>query len=102
MSDNTATKSANSVTACIKLGRSQQSALRSRLFRHLDGFPIAPTMVALKTRGVLDLFSKGGTVSLDDITSQCQGNEGYLQVALRLLCSQGWLVQDINPIKDTG
>jgi hypothetical protein len=58
-------------------------------------------MVALKTRGVLDLFSKGGTVSLDDITSQCQGNEGYLQVALRLLCSQGWLVQDINPIKDT-
>ncbi|MFL2558535.1 MAG: class I SAM-dependent methyltransferase [Arenicellales bacterium] len=101
MSDNTATKSANSATACIKLGRSQQSALRSRLFRHLDGFPIAPTMVALKTRGVLDLFSKGGTVSLDDITSQCQGNEGYLQVALRLLCSQGWLVQDINPIKDT-
>ena len=101
MSDNTAIKRANTATACGNLGRRQQSVLRSRLFRHLDGFPIAPTMVSLKSHGVLDLFAKGGTVSLDDITSQCQGNEGYLQVALRLLCSQGWLVQDINPIKDT-
>ena len=78
MSDNTVAMTADSATACIKLDRNQQSALRSRLFRHLDGFPLAPTMVALKSRGVLDLFSKGGTVSLDDITAQSQGNEGYL------------------------
>ena len=75
--------------------------MRSVLFRHLDGFPICSTILALKRHGVLDLFDSSPTVPLDHIVEKCGGNEGYLQVAMRLLCSQGWLVQEVNSRTDS-
>ena len=79
----------------------QRDRFRSHLFRYLDGFPIAPTITALEKHGVLYLFRASQTVSLEDVVRQCGCNEGYLQVALRLLCSQGWLVQDVNARTDS-
>ena len=71
------------------------------LFRYLDGFSIAPTISALGRHAVLDLFEERQTWSLDEIVTRCGGNEGYLQVALRLLCSQGWLVQSVDARRDS-
>ena len=94
----TVTDSSSTLSA---LSRQDSSELRSILFRHLDGFPIAPTIAALHKNKVLDLFSLSNTIPLEHITDYTQGNEGYLQVAMRLLCSQGWLVQAVNSRKDT-
>ena len=70
--------------------------LRSKLFRHLDGIVIAPTAHALKNRGVTDYLLAHKTVYLDDLTKKFDANEGYLNVALRGLCSQGWLIQHVD------
>jgi hypothetical protein len=81
--------------------RREHAQLRSVLFRYLDGFPLAPTVVALQRHAVLDLLRENQTADLDEIVRRCAGNEGYLQVALRLLCSQGWLVQTVDSRTDT-
>lgn len=74
----------------------QKSLLRSKLFRHLDGLVVAPTAYTLKTHGVTDYILKHKKVRLKDLAVKFNANEGYLNVALRGLCSQGWLVQDVN------
>ena len=83
------------------LDRQERAGLRSILFRHLDGYSIAPTIMGLKRHGVLGLFDSSQTVGLDRIVDHTGGSEGYLQVAMRLLCSQGWLVQSVNSRTDT-
>jgi hypothetical protein len=75
--------------------------LRGVLFRYLDGFPVAPTVVSLQRHSVLEMFAASQTLELGEIVRRCGGNEGYLQVALRLLCSQGWLVQTVDASSDT-
>ncbi len=75
--------------------------LLGALFRYLDGFPIAPTITALDRHAIFDLFEEKQTWSLEKIVGRCGGNEGYLQVALRLLCSQGWLVQSVDARQDS-
>jgi len=57
---------------------------------------VAPTMHALHTKGVLQFILNKETVSLEAICSEYKANEGYMNVALRLLCSQGWLTQDLD------
>ena len=81
--------------------RGKNAENRGILFRYLDGFPIAPTITALNGHAVLELFRASQTMELADIVRQSGGNEGYLQVALRLLCSQGWLVQTVDSRTDT-
>lgn len=83
------------------LNRQENSELRSILFRHLDGFPVASTLSALHKNKVTDLFNQASTIPLDQIVQCTQGNEGYLQVAMRLMCSQGWMVQAVNSRTDT-
>ena len=78
------------------LSKQDYRKLRSRLFRHLDGIVTAPTAFALHEKGVLDYLVKQKEVSLPDLTAHFGANEGYLNVALRVLCSQGWLEQHIN------
>ena len=80
---------------------SKNAELRGVLFRYLDGFPIAPTISALERHSVLGMFRARQTLELADIVRRSGGNEGYLQVALRLLCSQGWLVQSVDSRTDT-
>jgi len=74
----------------------QKSALRNKLFRHLDGIVISPTAYALKKQGVTDYLLQNKKVALKDLTTKFKANEGYLNIALRGLCSQGWLIQHVD------
>ncbi len=73
-----------------------RAELRSILFRHLDGLVTAPVAFSLKKRGVIDYISEKRKVNLAELTSVFKANEGYLNVALRILCSQGFLKYEID------
>ena len=68
-----------------------KSQLRSSIFKHLDGLAVAPVAIALKNKGVLDVILDKKEVQLAELTSQFKANEGYLNVGLRILASQGFL-----------
>ncbi|MFT6962743.1 MAG: SAM-dependent methyltransferase [Flammeovirgaceae bacterium] len=74
----------------------KKTALRSKLFCHLDGIVISPTAYALTKHGVTDYLFQKKKVALEELTTKFKANEGYLNVALRGLCSQGWLIQNID------
>ena len=65
------------------------------IFRHLDGFSTSTSSLALQHGGILKLLEEKEKVTLSEVQSATNGNEGYINVALRILCSQGWLVQNI-------
>lgn len=69
---------------------------RAQIFKHLDGIVTAPVAYCLYKKGVVDYLLKHKQVSLATITGHFKANEGYLNVALRVLCSQGWLRQSIE------
>ncbi|MDH3734214.1 MAG: class I SAM-dependent methyltransferase [Gemmatimonadota bacterium] len=78
------------------LTRDKQRELRETIFRHLDGIVTAPTAHALSERGVIAHLVGRETALLSEMTARFDANEGYLNVALRLLASQGWLEQQIE------
>ena len=78
------------------LSKQDKEGLRSTIFRHLDGIVTATTAYTLYNKGVLDYLLEHKTASLSTLTKHFKANEGYLNVALRVLCSQGWLVQNID------
>src|SRR5690606_23121827 len=78
-----------------------KSELRGTIFRQLDGRVTAPTAFSLHKHGVLELILKKGEVDLSTLSHTFKANEGYLNVALRVLCSQGWLEMDRNADQET-
>ena len=78
------------------ISKSEQVVLRGRLFRHLDGLVTAPTAYALYEKGVLEYMGQHTECLLSDIVQTFKANEGYLNVALRVLCSQGWCTQKVD------
>lgn len=78
-----------------------KSLLRDSLFRHLDGIVTAPSAYALLKHGVTDYILQKEVVSLAELTDHFNANDGYLNVALRICCSQGWLDQEIDNEKNT-
>jgi len=74
----------------------EKSTYREELFRHLDGIAVAPVAYALKEKGVLDFLLKEDNYKLSTISEAFTTNEGYLNVGLRMLASQGWLTYDID------
>jgi len=76
------------------------SELRGILFRHLDGITTAPTAFSLHKKGVLSYILQNQKVSLTELVEKFNANEGYLNVALRVLASQGWLTQNIDNKND--
>ena len=72
----------------------KKSLFLSNLFQHLDGVALIPTIIALEERQILSKFEN---CSLFDLSTKHNANASYLNVALRLLCSQGILTQHINP-----
>lgn len=70
--------------------------LRSSIFRHLDGLAVAPVAVALRKKAVLEFILDKKEIQLTALASAFKCNEGYLNVALRLLASQGFLDYEIN------
>lgn len=75
--------------------REEKKLLRADLFRHLDGIVTAPTAYALSEGGILDYLLEHKKVALQDLAKNFNANEGYLNVGLRVLASQGWLNHDI-------
>ncbi len=74
---------------------------RSIIFRHLDGIATATTAFSLHKKGVLNYLLENKKVSLQQLVNVFEANDGYLNVALRILCSQGWLTQHIDNKSDT-
>ncbi|MGE0441139.1 MAG: class I SAM-dependent methyltransferase [Gemmatimonadales bacterium] len=80
--------------------RADGARWRAELFRHLDGLATAPTAFALHERGVLGHLLEHRSAGLAELTAAFGANEGYLNVGLRVLASQGWLTQDLDNAAD--
>ncbi len=78
------------------LTKSDKSILRSTIFRHLDGIATSTSAYTLYKKDVLDYILKNERVTLKNLSDKFDANEGYLNVALRVLCSQGWLDQHLD------
>jgi hypothetical protein len=78
--------------ASLPITDNEKAAVRTRIFHHLAGMVLVPTIKALWDRKVFEEFrSSPEPVGLDQIVHQTHGNRGYLRVALRLLASCGWM-----------
>ena len=82
------------------LTKKDKEELRGTIFRHLDGIATATSAFTLHKKGVLQYLLEHKIASLPDLTTKFNANEGYLNVALHLLCSQGWLEQQLNNKND--
>ncbi|MTI21815.1 class I SAM-dependent methyltransferase [Fulvivirga sp. RKSG066] len=82
------------------LSKKEQYELRNQLFRHLDGIGTAPSAYTLYEKGVIKYIKEHGSVTLQEAVQQFGANEGYLNVALRIMASQGWLEQGLDNKKD--
>lgn len=78
------------------LTKHNKEQLRGTIFRHLDGIATATTAFALHKKGVLQFILNHKKTTLKFITKTFDANEGYLNVALRVLCSQGWLDRHLD------
>lgn len=82
------------------LTKQESRLFRSHLFRHLDGIATAPTAYALHEKGVLKHLLEVTSTTITELRVKFKANEGYLNVALRILCSQGWLNQEVDNINN--
>jgi hypothetical protein len=80
----------------MSLNKQDKAALRATIFRHLDGIVTAPTAYALLEKGVLEHLLEHKTADVTALASSFKANEGYLNVALRILSSQGWLDAEVD------
>ena len=83
------------------LSKEVQRTYREELFRYLDGLGCGPPTYALHKHGVIAHLLENQSASISDLAKTFKANEGYLNVALRLMASQGWLVQEIDNTTDT-
>ncbi|MDQ6469872.1 class I SAM-dependent methyltransferase [Flavobacterium sp. LHD-80] len=72
------------------------SQFRSSIFRHLDGLATAPVAIALKNHAVLEFILDKKQLELAELVTAFKANEGYLNVGLRILASQGFLDYEVN------
>ena len=70
--------------------------LRSTIFKHLDGIVIAPVVVGIQQKNILNLIPEREKITLSDISKEIPNNEGYLNVALRTLASQGFVNYQVD------
>lgn len=82
------------------LSKLEKSELRGRLFRHLDGIVTCPAAYELQQKGITTFLLEKQAISLNELSKQFKANEGYLNVALRTLASQGWLEYNVDNSKN--
>lgn len=82
------------------LTKEEKRIFRQDLFQYLDGLGAGPSTYVLFKNGVLEHIIQKGRVNLSSIAADFKANEGYLNVALRLMASQGWLTQDVDNTTD--
>ncbi|WP_025742968.1 AprA-related methyltransferase [Aquimarina pacifica] len=78
------------------LSTHQKQEFRRELFRHLDGIVVAPIAYALYKKEITNFILVNKKVSIHEIAKTTTINEGYLNVALRILSAQGWLDYSVN------
>jgi len=64
---------------------------REQIFRHLDGMATVPVSLALYKKDILQFILEHKTVDLNTLSETFNANKGYLNVACRVLASQGFL-----------
>ncbi|RMZ60481.1 class I SAM-dependent methyltransferase [Chryseobacterium nematophagum] len=74
--------------------------LRSIIFKHLDGIVTTPIIASLLKKDIISFIINRKEASLSELTESFKANEGYLNVALRTLSSQGFLEYHVNNEKD--
>ena len=72
------------------LNKQERVEIRKRIFLHLDGWALIPSIYALHKLNILSHFLEKNKWSLNDLNKITKTNEGYLNVALRILASQGY------------
>src|SRR5690606_25399707 len=78
------------------ISKEDKKRYRGELFRHLDGIAIAPVSHQFFLKGITKHLLTKKEHSLTELCKKFKANDGYLNVALRLLASQGWLVYEVN------
>ena len=82
------------------LSKKNQRIYRSSIFKHLDGIGTGPSALILHSHGIITHLLENKNSTLNELTEKFNANEGYLNVALRILSSQGWLTQTLDNEKD--
>src|SRR5690606_1105897 len=75
--------------------------LRSYIFRHLDGIVVPSVIHQLSQKGILEFILQNQSLDLEKIAKEFNANEGYLNVGLRILASQGYLNYELNNSENT-
>lgn len=70
--------------------------LRADLFLYLDGLVTAPVAYALHEKGIPEYILNKESVDITELSAHFSANEGYLNAALRIFASQGWLKQIVD------
>ncbi|WP_339611086.1 class I SAM-dependent methyltransferase [uncultured Planktosalinus sp.] len=78
------------------LTKQAKTELREELFRHLDGIAVAPVAHQFFKRNISKYILSTKQHKLSEVSKFFNANEGYLNVALRVLASQGWVEYTIN------
>jgi len=77
---------------------SLRTAVRAVVFHHLAGIVLAPTVKALADRGIPQRLSETRERhTLESLGKATHANAGYLRVAMRLLASAGWVIEERGP-----
>jgi len=82
------------------LNKEERADIRKRIFLHLDGWALIPTMYNLNQLKILKLILDNPRTTLSEINLIAQTNEGYLNVALRILASQGYINRTVDNDQD--
>ena len=80
----------------MTLTKESKRQLRAKIFRYLDGIACVPTAFALHEHKIFDALGDMKNHSLSQLTKAFKANKGYLNVALRIICSQGWATQQYH------
>lgn len=74
----------------------EKKECRQRIFQHLDGIVTAPVAFTLYKKEICSYLIEKKEVQLAELVTKFQANEGYLNVALRTLASQGFLNYQVD------
>ncbi|MCC5600905.1 type I polyketide synthase [Nostoc favosum] len=64
--------------------------------RYAHGFVLIPTIIACRKKGFFDLLQEQNSLTLEKIAKRLGANEGHLQVAVKIMQSLNWVVQQEN------
>ena len=74
---------------------------KKKLFQHLDGIVLIPTLLGLEKSGILKEIITKKEFSINSLSKEIDFNAGYLNVSLRVLTSSGLIINnnDKNELK---